>query len=150
MHENHFFHVSLKLILKNKEGEILLLKMPDTSTMAGYYDLLGGRISTGKHGVPFIESIRREVEEEVGSSFEFEIDERPVSYGIHTVPSGPTRKEVQILMLFFEAKYIKGEIKLSEEHKEYAWLDITEQNLKKYFVRGLLQGMSSYFKFKEK
>jgi len=148
MHDNHFFHVSLKLVLRNEKGEILILKMPDNSSMAGYYDLPGGRISKEKYDVPFEETIKREIQEELGEKVKYEIKKRPVSYSVHTVPAKPGVEAIQILMLFFEANYKGGEIVLSDEHKESDWKKVAKSNVKKLFVRGLLQGMSNYLNFK--
>jgi len=47
--------------------------------------------------------------------------------------------------VFFEAKYLVGEIKISDEHKEYKWVRLNKNNLEKYFIRGPLEGMQNYF-----
>ena len=48
-----WYQVSLKLILKNKKGEVLVLKTLETGNFAGYHDLPGGRIDTDEFVVSF-------------------------------------------------------------------------------------------------
>lgn len=148
MHENHFFHVSLKLILKNKDGKILLLKMPDDSSMSEYYDVPGGRITKDEFNISFEETIKREITEELGTDIKYRLNMKPVSYGVHTVFSKSIGKEIQMLMLFFEAEYLDGAILLSDEHMEYVWENVNDANVKQLFIRGLLEGVSNYLKFK--
>jgi len=143
--DNADFQVSLKIILKNKKGEVLGLKMPDDSSMAGYYDLLGGRIKESEIGTPFKKIIRREVAEEIGSKIKYKLKEVPVAIGRHSYLSKLYQKTQYIFWAFFEADYLSGEIALSSEHKEYQWLKLNRKNLKKYFVRGPLEGMTHYF-----
>jgi len=64
--EREFYHISLKLILKNDAGEILALKDKEGGTLAGLYDLPGGRIDTDEFKTPFPEIIQRETQEEIG------------------------------------------------------------------------------------
>lgn len=57
--------VGVKILLKNKEGDYLLLrrsleKYPDVK---GCWDLVGGRIEPG---TPLIENLKREIKEETG------------------------------------------------------------------------------------
>jgi len=144
--ENADFNVSLKIILKNKKGEILCLKMPDTSSaMAGYYDLPGGRIKETEILAPFKKLIGREIKEEIGNKARYKLKEIPVAIGRHYYFSKKYQKDQYIFCVFFEADYLGGEIKISSEHKEYSWLEISKKNLKKYFVRGPLEGMTNYF-----
>lgn len=142
--ENVNFHVGLKIILKNKKGEILGLKMPDSSSMKGYYDLLGGRIGEEELKKPFEEIIRREIVEEIGPDVKYTLNEIPVAIARHSYFSRLLQKDQYIFWVFFEAVYKGGGIKISSEHKEYSLLKVNKKNLKKYFVRGLLEGMTHY------
>lgn len=149
MKENQWFHVSLKLFIKNKKGEILLLKMPNGSSMAGYYEFPGGRIAVDENKDDFRDIIKREVSEELGNDFEYSVNLKPVSYSVHKYNSKLLEKEVSVLCLFFDANYISGEIELSDEHSDYVWMHINEQNVEKYFIRGPHEGMQNYLKFKK-
>ena len=142
--KNADFHVAVKIILKNKKGEILGLKMPDDSSMAGYYDLLGGRIREKEIEKPFGEIIKREVSEEIGREVKYRIQGVPAAIARHSYFSKVRQKNKYIFWVFFEGKYLSGKIKISSEHKEYKWLMLDKKNLKKYFTRGPLEGMSHY------
>lgn len=47
-------------------------------------------------------------------------------------------------MVFFRAKYLGGEVRISEEHAAYAWLDLNAAPLEKFFTAGWLEGIQSY------
>jgi len=148
--ENKYFQVSLKLILKNKEGEILLLKMPDTSkTMAGFYDLPGGRIKSEEAYDEFDGIIKREIEEELGKKAHYKITFKPVAIGRHNYFSQRYQHQIDMMCIFFETQYLGGELSISEEHGKYEWIKLDKNKLDKYFVRGLLEGMTNYFYIKE-
>ena len=78
-HNPHLFQASLKLVLKNKKGEILALKLPKTSSMAGYYDLPGGRINAEEIKISPEKIIGRESLEEIGK-VKYSL-KKPVSVG---------------------------------------------------------------------
>lgn len=141
--ENALFFVSLKIILRNQDGAILLLKLPPTSAMAGYYDLPGGRIRKGEEKAPFLDIVAREIKEEIGN-ITFQLQEIPVAVSRHFYISKKTHTEHDLFWVFFEARYIDGKIKVSDEHTQYEWIHITEDNIDKFFVKGALEGMWSY------
>ena len=144
MEENALFNVSLKIILKNPEGAVLLLKVPPTSAMAGYCDLPGGRIHSGEEKEALRNIITREIREEVGD-ITYELNEIPVAVSRHFYISKKTQKEQNLFWILFEAKYLEGSIKLSDEHAEYQWIHLTTENVNQYFTKGALEGMWSYF-----
>lgn len=152
MNPNANTEVSLKIILRNKKGEVLLLKNPDTHAMAGYYDLLGGRIHQAEMRTPLAKAFAREVREEVGSKVKYELKEVPVAIGRHHYYSRSKNREQYLFLILFEGVYKGGEIKLSEEHSEYKWVKLTKKNLKKYFMQGGLETIENYFfkKFSKK
>ena len=144
-HDPYLFQVSLKLILKNRKGEILILKMPKDSSMAGYYDLPGGRINSEELKKPYDEIFRREVTEEIGESIKYRLSKRPVSISRHPYFSHKLQKEMYIFFIFFEALYLTGKIKISNEHIGYKWLKLNKKDLSRYFTRGLYEGLNNYF-----
>ncbi|OGF20938.1 hypothetical protein A2Y83_01700 [Candidatus Falkowbacteria bacterium RBG_13_39_14] len=140
--EKDFYQISLKLILKNSRDEILVLKALDTGTYAGFYDLPGGRINKDEFNLPFEKILRREIKEEIGKvSFKL-TSIQPAALGRHKIEG--RGNEIHILYLFFEGRYIKGNIKISEEHSSYDWLDLEKINLKKYFKSGILEGVEMH------
>ncbi|OQB05522.1 MAG: hypothetical protein BWY19_00984 [bacterium ADurb.Bin212] len=148
MKYDHSFHVSLKVLLKDKIGKILALQMPDGSSMDGYFDFPGGRIGDDEVNKPFLEIIERELSEEIGDKVKYILSPRPVSYSIHSYDSKKYAKRVDILCLFFEAEYIKGKIEISSEHKNFSWLELKDENVDKYFIKGPLEGAKNYLNIK--
>ena len=123
------FMISLKILLKNKKGEYLLLKTPDTTPgWFGKYDLVGGRINDNEVNIDFHKLISREVKEEIGPKIKYKLRKDPVALGKYQFKDGRC-----ILYILFEAKYISGKIKISEEHTEYIWKKLNAQNAEKFF-----------------
>ena len=67
--QRDFYHVSLKAILKNKAGEILILKARQQGTFSGFYDLPGGRIDEDEFSKSLLEILKREISEESGIAY---------------------------------------------------------------------------------
>ena len=142
--KNATFEVSLKFVIKNKKGEVLLLEMPDNDQMAGFYDLPGGRIKENERKKPFGEIIERELREEIGERAVIDLNSIPVAIGRHDYISKEDNQEKQILWVFFEGIFKAGEIIVSSEHTGYTWVFLTKENLAEYFVKGPLEGMYHY------
>ena len=143
--EKDLCQISLKLLLKNKRGEILALKAVPHGSYAGFYDLPGGRIDVDEFKTDLADIIAREVAEELGG-VQFKLSSKVVAVGRHIIPSSLTKngKDVHVLYLFFEAKYLGGEIKTSAEHTGFAWLDLKKIKPAKYFTSGILEGVRMY------
>lgn len=146
-----FYQVSLKAILRNGRGEVLILKAVDNGTYAGFYDFPGGRINRDEFNVEIIEILKREVIEEIGP-IELEINLKPVAYGRHSIP-GSDRDAmilddniVHVLYVFFEGEYKSGDILISKEHLRYEWIRLEDIALEKYFKSGILEGAKMYLK----
>lgn len=143
--ENDFYQVSLKAILKNEKGEVLMLGGLDGGSFEGFYDLPGGRIDKNEFVVPLSEIMSREIKEEVGD-IEFSLSEAPVAVGRHLLKAHISyeSEDTHVLYLFYEARYIGGEIKTSAEHNSFKWLNLEGVELEKYFKSGILEGMKMY------
>jgi len=141
--QNQLFEISLKAIIKNNRGEILILKCRDNGKLAGYYDIPGGRIQTGEVGMALEKILKREIVEEVGD-IQLEINPRIVTYGWHDRPDKIDGQR-ELIWFFFEAEYLGGEIKISSEHSDWKWQKLDKNNLEKFFIRGPLDGMRNYF-----
>ncbi|MFA7169389.1 MAG: NUDIX domain-containing protein [Candidatus Paceibacterota bacterium] len=142
----YFFNISLKLILENEKGKILGLKCINEGTLAGFYDLPGGRINSDELQVPYEKIIAREMAEEVGSELKYEIDLHPLSTGKFVYFSQKLGRENCIFMILFKAKYLGGDVHISEEHSDYKWLDLNSENASEYFTLGFLDGINGYLK----
>ena len=145
---NHaLYQVSLKAIIKNEGGEILILQALDSASYAEFWDLPGGRIHDLEFYTPLLDTLRREIEEEVGK-IEIEVNPRPVSLGRHLIEAKYTLdklRDIPVIYIFFEAKYNSGEIILSSEHKEFKWLDPVSAVASEYFKSGILEGVKDCF-----
>lgn len=146
--DNADFQISIKVIIKDKNNRTLLLKNPKYSTMAGFYDLPGGRIQENEKDFCFLKSIKRELREELGDKISYKIKEIPVAISRHHFISKSKNKKQYIFLVFFEAEYKGGEIIISDEHEDYAWVKLTKRNYKKYFVKGFLEGLTNYLTHK--
>ena len=107
------FKVALKAIIQ-KDGKILVLKRScKEDVFAELWDIPGGKI---EYGEKTIDGIKREVFEETG--LDVEIEFRPWSLWSFMTPA----KERQTVGITLLAKYLGGEVKLSNEHTDYKWI----------------------------
>lgn len=96
-----------KVVLINAEGKVLFLKRTDyVEKYAGEWDLPGGHLHIGE---PLEKGLRRETREETGLSI------------------GPVQKVKELgNIIFFKAKYVDGDIKLSKEHSSFSFRDVKD------------------------
>lgn len=136
------YQVALKILLKNSKGETLILKALDNGSYAGFYDIPGGRIDADEFEKDFFDILAREISEEVGD-IQYRLDRRPVAMGRHLIRSefSSSGKEVQIFYVFFSGEYLSGDVKTSDEHSNFEWVDLSKIDLEKYFSSGLLEGV---------
>ncbi len=143
--EKDFYQISLKVIIKNHKGEILLLKADPKGSFAGFYDFPGGRIDTDEFITPFLDIIKREIIEEVGN-INFVLGSKSVAVGRHLIPASMSKNgsDIHILYLFFEAKYVSGDITISNEHIGFKWADFSKEKPVKLLKSGNLEGIEMY------
>lgn len=140
---NALFEVSLKFIVKDLDGKVLLLKVPEGEPMAGYYDLPGGRIKESEIKASLKTIAQRELGEELGSQIQLKLGTKPVAVGRHEYPKG-AKETGWIFWIAFEAQYQSGEITVSDEHASYEWIDLKGKDLAKLFVNGPYETMMHY------
>ncbi|MDD5626531.1 MAG: NUDIX domain-containing protein [Patescibacteria group bacterium] len=139
--QKDFYQISLKAFLKNKKGEVLVLKSFNDGPFAGFYDFPGGRIHQEEFAVPILDILAREITEETGI-VNFKVHPVPVAYARHEVLK--TDGLFHIFYLFFEGEYLDGEIKVSREHQDYHWLDLKAIELTQYFGVWFLEAVKMY------
>ena len=143
MTQNHqLFKMSLKVLLKNKRGEYLILKANSNKWFKGFYDLPGGRIDEDEVNIGFHKLVDREIKEEVGKKIKYKLRPDPVSLSKYKFPSNNAT-----FYILFEATYLSGEIQISNEHSEYRWQKLDENNIKKFFHSSLKDLMLNYLKW---
>jgi len=141
MTEKALYQISLKLIIKNEKGEILVLKaLDDNFIYSGFYDLPGGRIDDNEFSIGFIDILKRELAEEVGD-VKVVIYNKPVA--LSKALLGRVNK-FRVIYIFFEADYEGGVVTISEEHTAYKWVKLEDIKLEDYFVSGILEGLKRY------
>ena len=145
MSNHDLYQISLKVFLKNKAGEILILKSNKDGSYAGFYDVPGGRIDADEFSVSFEKIVKREVEEEIGS-IDYKLNPKPAAISRYLLPAkfNRSKKDIHVLYIFFEAQYENGDIKISDEHEDHLWLNLSNQPLEKYFKSGILEGIKMY------
>lgn len=119
------FEVGLKLFCV-KDGKLLTLVRP-----GGVTDLPGGRINVGEELTPFPEVLAREIAEELGASFKYELDGKEFAYIVKN-------REPPLLIAGFTGRQTSGEITLSEEHESFEWIPLDDERLKEHrHARGI-------------
>lgn len=112
--QNHaYFQVATKLMLK-KGGKILALITNDD-----YLDFPGGRIDETEVDLPLEVALKREIEEELGPSLKYEVEKPIFISKRHYTKNG---QNFRIVAIYYEAKYLSGDIKLSDEHAVFKWV----------------------------
>lgn len=144
--EKDLYQVSLKVFIKNKKGEVLVMGADPLGSYAGFYDFPGGRIDKDEFATPFSEIIKREVHEEIGNDVAYRLNPKPVAVGRHIIPAhlSKTGKDIHVMYVFFEAEYLGGDVRVSDEHQGFEWLDLGKIQLEKYFKSGNLEGVKMY------
>lgn len=108
------FNVAVKAFIINDNDEILLVKRSDDDVhKPGVWEVPGGRLDHGEN--PF-EGLKRETLEETGIQIEIR---NPLTIHHFTREDGG-----KITMITFYCKALTHNIKLSEEHTEFIWMDI--------------------------
>ena len=108
-----YFQISTKALVW-KDGKILTLTTP-----SGFMDFPGGRMDKHETDLQFREILKREIIEELGESIKVDIDD--LAYvARREYTAGNEIKNV--CLLYYEAKYISGEIHISDEHEIHEWL----------------------------
>ncbi len=115
--QDALFCVGQKAVI-NREGKILLLH--DPLPEPGNFDLPGGKIQEGEHN--FIKALQREVREESGLKIKVG-SPYYVDYFEFSKNSVHRNRGKKIYLVFFSCEYISGNVRLSDEHDQYLWVD---------------------------
>lgn len=120
---NQQFFIACKAIIV-KDNKILLVRdsglATDHAYNKGWWSPPGGRIASEED---IIHGLRREVQEEIGCEIEI-LDTQPIAKASWFFQNVSDEKCL-VDGLFYECT-ISGNIKLDEEHDEYAWFGFDE------------------------
>lgn len=108
------YQVTVKLQLMDGD-KLLVLTSPD-----GLIDFPGGRVDESEQSLSMEEVLAREIREELGDNFRYEIvDTAFVAYRSYE-DLGQT---YHVLAVHYRATLVDGTIKLSDEHSHYEWIN---------------------------
>lgn len=131
------FIASFKLILK-KDNKILVL-----TERNGLLDFPGGRIEKNEKEKPIKDIIKREIKEELGENVKYKLLGPAVQYRRYNGVA-----KMYTLITAYEAEYLSGRIKLSDEHVKYEWIKTKGGSIekKKFFNKEEQAAIKSYLK----
>jgi len=111
--DQQFFVVQKAFI--DKGGEVLVLNDPIEGL-----DFPGGKIQEGE--TDLAGALKREVYEETGLIIEIG---KPFEVGYFEFPlnTGHRNAGKKVYLVGFKCKYISGEVKLSDEHNKFLWVN---------------------------
>ena len=102
-----------------KDGKVLIIRDPIEGI-----DFPGGKIKEGeaKEGDvgSLINSLKREAKEETGLEIEVL---NPFAVWYHEFPKNHRNYPKVVYLVGFKCKYVSGELKLSDEHDAFEWVD---------------------------
>ncbi len=135
MSEHGFFQITQKAFIR--KGNLLLV-MRDKKSGEG--DLPGGRMNQNEFFEDWIESLKRELEEELGSSMKLNISNDVVLVHKHRVNLG----NYPCIILGYDCEYLSGEIKISDEHDFFEWVDIKTFKPETFYSEYMLEAVCKY------
>jgi 8-oxo-dGTP diphosphatase len=109
---NKPFTLSAKVVIHNDKGHCLLLKRSLSSKgNPGKWDLPGGKIDAGEN---LEQGLLREVAEETGLKISLQ----------HILGAAESESPTKrVAYLIFEGSVESGQVRLSGEHDDFAWVD---------------------------
>lgn len=109
------FFITVKALIKNRKGEILLLRRKH-KTKGYMWDLAGGRVAREE---THLETLVREIKEEIPS-----IEKITYCRLVHLGRLGEYIKDnTDLFFIFYAVDANFTEIELTDEHEEYYWVD---------------------------
>jgi 8-oxo-dGTP diphosphatase len=135
MSDHGFFQITQKAFIR--KGDLLLV-MRDKKSGEG--DLPGGRMNQNEFFENWIDSLKRELEEELGTSMILKISEDVVLIHKHRVNLG----NHPCVILGYDCEYISGEINISDEHDFFEWVDIKTFKAETFYSEYMLEAVSKY------
>ena len=118
MKKDALFCVGQKAFIE-KDGQVLILGDPVEGL-----DFPGGKIQEGEardgDASSLIEPLKREVREETGLEIEVL---NPFHVWYHEFPKSSRNYGKVVYLVAFKCKYVSGDVKLSDEHDKYQWVN---------------------------
>lgn len=144
MNEKDTYFVAVKVFLE-REGKLLILK-----DNFGDWDLPGGRIKKDEFEAPLDQIIKRKLFEELGDDIVYTIGDPGVFMRHERQEAAPGNPMVRIFAIGYRGTLISGEVKTSERHPEFLWVDPNSFHPEDYFKGGWLKGVQEYLAMRNK
>lgn len=146
-HPLDLYQVTQKLLVVNDQNQLLVLT---PVVHPHWYGFPGGRLDIQEFEVDLKECMHREIKEELGDDVKLDISYQPFEIGRirlwnKVIKASSYRK---VLVIYYEAKYLGGEIKLSDEHSEYKWVDIKTFDPTDKFKPGMVKVVEEWLERK--
>lgn len=133
MDTNKVSYIGVKGLIVRDDGKLLITQEPLTFVGGGKWELPGGKIAVGEEEIPLEEILLREIREELGDDLRVSVG--PVVDIMRRPWNKPGASADQVMLAVFECAHEGGEIVLSEENNDFAW--ITAEELPNYeFIPG--------------
>jgi 8-oxo-dGTP pyrophosphatase MutT (NUDIX family) len=117
MNNNTYFQYCQKLVVFNKDySKVLLAKRKGEADYDGVYSFIGGKMETTDTDLRA--GIKREVTEEIGTDVQIEVLLDFSFNEFYRKKSGDS-----MVLPHHIARYLGGEIKLSDEYSDFAWVN---------------------------
>ena len=118
MNNNTYFQYCQKLVVFNKDySKVLLAKRKGEADYDGVYSFIGGKMETTDTDLRA--GIKREVTEEIGTDVQIEVLLDFSFNEFYRKKSGDS-----MVLPHHIARYLGGEIKLSDEYSDFAWANV--------------------------
>jgi 8-oxo-dGTP pyrophosphatase MutT (NUDIX family) len=135
MSRHGFFQITQKLFLRDGD-RFLVLK----DRKSGYGDLPGGRMDEEEFFEDWMDSLHREMHEEMGEKIQYEVEPKPILIYKHRVTEG----NHPCVILGYAGKYLGGEIIMSDEHDYMEWVDVKTFDPATLFEEYMLEAVRKY------
>ncbi|MDD2806961.1 MAG: hypothetical protein PHW95_00365 [Patescibacteria group bacterium] len=132
------YYVAVKVFLE-KDGQLFIFK-----DVYGHWDLPGGRIKKDEFEKPLTDIIKRKIIEELGNEVTYQLGQPVVMMRHERVESVEGDPTIRIFAVGYQATYLSGEIKISNNFTEMKWVDIKNFKPADYFAGGWLKGVEDY------
>jgi 8-oxo-dGTP diphosphatase len=137
MSSHGVFQITQKVFLR--DGEKLLV-MRDKKSGCG--DLPGGRMNEDEFFQNWKTSIERELFEELGPEVKYELEDKPFLVHPHRV----ILDDHPCIILGYRAKYLSGNIIMSDEHDYMNWVNPKDFDMSSLFSEYMLEALNIYKK----
>lgn len=119
MDSTKFQYCQKLVVLSNDLSKVLVAKRQGEQDYNGVYAYIGGKMEHTDS--TFIEGIKRERDEEVGSNFKIKL------FPTYIITKEYLKKDGSYMILpHYLCIHQEGEIELNEEYSEYKWINLDE------------------------